>query len=132
MKVGGFLSKYLKAQDLPQPKLVTIERIDEEEVGGEAKLVVYFTECEPGIVLGRTTIEQIVEALGDDDTDNWIGWQIVIFNDPTVQYQGRRTGGIRFRKSKARNERKAVTPKTNSGVFGGGAKTADEQDDLPF
>src|SRR5712675_2810489 len=112
MKIGGFLSKYLKAADFPAPKLLTIERVEEEEMqDGNAKLVAYFTECEPGIVLGKTTIEQIVEALGSDETDDWIGCPIAVYNDPSVMFGGKKTGGIRFRKAKGNHARKAVTPK---------------------
>lgn len=127
MKVDGFLSKYLKASDFPKPALYTIERVDEEDMqDGGSKLVVYFTEVAPGVVLGKTTIELIVDALGADDTDDWIGCPIVVYNDPTVQYQGRKTGGIRFRKPKGSHVKKIIEVKAT--VHGAGG----EQEEVPF
>jgi hypothetical protein len=135
MKLGGFLSKYLKASDFPIPALLTIERFDEEEMqDGASKLVVYFTERAPGVVLSKTTIAQFVEALGsedpnDPDTDEWIGCAIVGYNDPSVMFQGKKTGGIRFRKSKKAVERVAVQPRQPAR---GNHTAPADQDDLPF
>lgn len=136
MKIGSYLSKYLKAADFPAPKLLTIERVDEEDVGDEAKLVVYFAEVEQGVVLGKTTLAAIVDALGSDETDDWVGYPIVVYNDPTVMYAGKRTGGIRFRKPKGEHAaKKEIAPRPSSNGTRGIERTKQaevDQDDLPF
>lgn len=134
MNVRGHISKYLKADDVAKPALFTIERVDEEEVGDSAKLVVYFTEVPNGIVLGPTTIAQIVDAVGSDETDDWVGHAIVAYKDPTVMFQGRKVGGIRFRAPKTPVKRKEIAvPQQRNGRSmhhdGGGTE---DQDDLPF
>ncbi len=131
MKIGGFLSKYLKADDVNEPKLLTVERVDEEDVNGESKFVVYFTECEPGIVLGKTTLEQLIEVFGgNDETEDWIGCAVVAYNDKNVSYQGRKTGGIRFRRPKNPIARKSVQPSANARPSPFDRPVANE--DLPF
>ncbi len=130
MKVASYLSKYLKAIDLPKPQLMTIEHVEEEQVGDDDRLVVYFTEDQRGVVLGPTTLGQIVEAVGSDDTDNWIGCPIVIYNDPSVMYGSRKTGGIRFRKPTGDHPRKVIEVKASNSNSMHGNQHAN--DDLPF
>lgn len=133
MKVSGYLSKYLKADDLLKPQLMTIERVDEEEVGEDDKLVVYFTEEQRGVVLRPTTIAQVVEAIGEDDTDNWIGHPIVIYNDPNVMFGKRKTGGIRFRKPKGHHVRKVIKAHPTTHESANPDESANPAiDDLPF
>lgn len=134
MKIG--VTKYLRASDLVKPQLVTIERVDEEEMpDGEISVVVYFTEVPSGIVLNKGHKVFLVESFSDE-TDNWVGHAIVIYNDPNVEYQGRRTGGIRMRMPKEAVPRKNIAPSANGR---GAAMHHDDrsgypadQDDLPF
>lgn len=129
MKVGG--SRFLKAADFPEPKLMVIEHVAEESVGmgdvKETKPVVYFVDTAPGIVCGPTVIGQLIEALGSDETDDWIGCPIVVYNDPSIQFQGRKVGGIRFRKPKGDHKRQQLAPRVPQNTNG-----KQDQDDLPF
>lgn len=98
-------SKFLRKEDCDPPILVTIDRIVLENVGlddqpKESKWCLYFLETEKGIVTNPTNRELCAEVCGSRMTEDWRGHKIVLFNDPSIMYQGRRTGGIRIRAPK--------------------------------
>jgi hypothetical protein len=45
--------------------------------------------------------------MGSDNTDDWIGKQIVLFVDPSVSFAGKIVGGIRLRAPKGKTIAKA-------------------------
>jgi len=97
--------KYLKKEDAEPAILVTIARFAQEDVSGandppEMKGTIYFHEVEKPLVLNLTNQQLLTIATGlDGDTDEtlFIGKKIVLFNDPTVSFGGKITGGIRIR-----------------------------------
>jgi hypothetical protein len=95
-------SKYLKSSEFTEEgQTVTIRGVRQENLAkpgepDENRWIVYFTEFEKGYVLNVTAI-RLYEHLFGNDTDDWKGKQIIIYNDPTVSYAGKITGGIRFR-----------------------------------
>lgn len=103
MKIGAmFESKYLKKEDCGHGIQVTIREVKIENVAMENqpadnKPVMYFHEHNKGMVLNKTNANLVVHYLGTDDTEQWIGKQIVLFDDPSVQFKGEMTGGIRVR-----------------------------------
>lgn len=101
MKASRFLSSYLRSSDVTHPQTVTVSSVTTEELGRDdervEKLVIYFRELDQGVVLGRTTIAQLVNIFGNDDTDTWLGRRVCLYNDPTVLFKGKVTGGLRFR-----------------------------------
>lgn len=104
MKVGKFLSNYVKSKDLTKPVKLTItttesETFNEGKAEEKTALVVFFKELEQGVVLCKDSINQLVELCGSDDTDDWSGKVVEMFNDLTVKFQGKNVGGIRFRKA---------------------------------
>lgn len=104
-------SKYLKKEDCPAPALVTIRSFSHENVAPqgqpeEKKWIMHFNEFENGMVMNSTNLQLCSQAIGSEETDDWIGKQVVIFNDPNVSYAGRLTGGIRIRAVR----RKAAPP----------------------
>lgn len=96
-------SKYLKQSDVTPPVLATIDRLNRENVAPEGdeeiKPVLYFSGDLKPFVVNWTNLQLIAEFLGEE-TDDWAGKQIVLFNDPNVSYAGKRTGGIRVRAPK--------------------------------
>ena len=99
MKFGRFMSNFIRASDVEEDTPLTISSIEVEEVGQDKTEipVLYSEELDRGIVLSSKAIkEQLVERLGDE-TDAWIGKTIVVFNDKSVMYKGKRVGGIRIR-----------------------------------
>ena len=47
-------------------------------------------------LLNKTNIKRIAKMYGDD-TDEWIGKEITIYNDPDVEFMGEVVGGLRVR-----------------------------------
>lgn len=103
MKLGKYVSNFLKAKDITAPVTATISAVEvvsfrDQEKGGERdSVVLFFKELEQGVVTCKSSLRQLIEILESDDSDNWIGKKVILFNDADVQYRGRRIGGIRFR-----------------------------------
>jgi len=104
-------TKYLKKEDVTPDKLVTIDRIIKEDLSPEnqppeMKWVMHIREniASDGnnkpFVLNWTNIQLCAQAVGSENTDDWTGKQIVLFNDPNVSFGGKLTGGIRVRAAK--------------------------------
>lgn len=93
-------SKFLKKEDCGDDGiLVTITGMAQENVAPdnkpeELKWVLSFKECKP-LVLNGTNTKLIEKALASDETDDWIGMQIVLYNDENVTYMDEVVGGVR-------------------------------------
>lgn len=102
MKIGQMMeSKFLKKEDCEPPKLVTIRGFSQQNAGRddspEMKWTMSFIEMSKPMVMNSTNLQLCAQALGTDETNDWIGKQIVLYNDQTVQFQGKLIGGIRIR-----------------------------------
>lgn len=96
----GFPSLYSKKEDFPQPRIVTIASIAMVDVGMEGhpemKPVMYFHDADvKPVIINKTNATSLAAQLGNETTA-WTNRQVVIYNDPTVVYQGK-VGGIRLR-----------------------------------
>ena len=94
-------SKYLKKDDVEPPIKVKITGISKENLARdneppEMKHVLQFEGSKP-LVLNMTNGQLIALALGSEETNDWIGKEIVLWNDATVSYAGKLTGGVRAR-----------------------------------
>lgn len=102
-------SKNLKQADIGAGQLATIHGIElvkfEGEEGEEQRWVLHFKETPKGLSLNKTNIQIIEKICGSDNTDDWMGKQIVLYWDDTVTYMGKVTGGIRVRAPKSAAER---------------------------
>ena len=92
-------SKFLRAEDLTQDKMLRIKSVTEELVGQgadqEKKLVVWFTNSPKGLALNRTNNRTIRGAYGDD-VAGWTGKLIVVF--PTqADFRRSMVGALRVR-----------------------------------
>jgi len=103
MRIGqAFPSSYLKKEDVGNGVNLTIKDVKVEDVGGnkdpaDQKPVIYFHESDRGMTCNKTNAEIITQIMGTDDTDQWIGKQICLYDDPTIFFGGKITGGIRVR-----------------------------------
>jgi hypothetical protein len=98
-------SKYLKKEDFPSPALVTIRSFTHDNVAQqgqpeEKKWVMHFEEFENGLVMNSTNLQLCAAALASEETDEWIGQQVVVYTDPNVSFGGKLTGGLRIRARK--------------------------------
>ena len=62
-------------------------------MGEEVKPVLFFEGKDKGLVLNKTNSNTISAAYGDE-TDEWVGMEIVLF-ETMVEFQGQRKPGIR-------------------------------------
>lgn len=100
-------SKYLTKQDVNPPILVTIQECVEVNVAQEGsppekKWALHFNETERPMILNSTNGQIIAGITGKDNTEDWIGAKIVLYNDPNISFQGKLIGGIRARAPKAK------------------------------
>ena len=109
MKLDDLLpSKYLKQSDVPEDTLVTVQKLtkvnvarDDEEP--DYKWTLQVKEFTKPMVLNATNIKRLGKALGDD-TDDWIGGQVVLYVDPDVEFGGNQVGGLRIRAHKKQQQ----------------------------
>ena len=93
-------SKYLKKEDVMPPLTVTIygiakENLAREDEAPEFKYVLNFKEQVKPLVLNMTNAQLIAHVTGSEETDDWVGKQVTLNNDPSVSFAGKLTGGIR-------------------------------------
>jgi hypothetical protein len=138
MKIGTMIGgKYLKKDDCDPPLLLTISGFAEENVATddkpqEMKWVMQFEESEKGLVMNTTNLQLAAIAFGSQDTDDWLGKQIVCYHDPNISFGGKVVGGVRVRapkrsvagKSSAKVPAMATDPRPEPPV--------EEDSDIPF
>lgn len=97
MKISEqFAGNYLKAQDLPQPKLFTIESCNLVAMPeGDKKPALKFFNEQQQLVLNKTNAFCLSEGLGDDTT-RWVGQPIELYATQT-SFSGRMVPCIRVR-----------------------------------
>jgi len=124
-------SGFLKKEDVGTGALLTIASIKKENVAKdgapeEFKVVAYFAESEKGMVLNSTNAQMIAKLTGVENQidTGWVGFQIVLYDDPNVSYAGKITGGIRIRAPKQGMKKIAVSEAPSTPVA--------EDNDLPF
>ena len=129
-------SKFLTKNDVEPDKLVTIigykpMNVAMESDSPEEKYTLTFKEFDKPLVLNMTNGQLIATIVGSEEFDDWIGKQIVLYNDRTVMYAGRITGGIRVRaiRQNPPSEEKPIY-KTNPDYVGDDPPPPD--DDIPF
>jgi hypothetical protein len=77
-----FPARYLKAGDFPTPIILTLDRVEWENMhdsnGDEIeKPVVYFTEFPKGLVLNKTNGDVLYDLFGND-SDLWKGKRVTL------------------------------------------------------
>lgn len=131
-KIGEMIdSKYLKQSDVEEDTVVTVEKVGKANVAREGdepeyKWLIRFTEFKKPMVLNSTNIKRLAKACASEDTDDWIGKQVVLYVDPDVEFGGNVVGGLRVRAHKTAPQPKQVMPKPTGGKFD------DMADDIPF
>jgi len=95
-------SKYLAKHDVEPSMTVTIKGLTRENLAMEGKepdfkYIIHFVEEIKPMVLNQTNGKLIAYVLKSDETDDWKGKQIILWNDPTVSFGSEMTGGIRVK-----------------------------------
>ena len=116
-------TNYLKKESCDPPILVTMDHLDQKNVALEGepedlKYCLHFKEDVKPMILNSTNAQLIARAVGSEETEDWPGKQIVLYNDPNVSFQGKLVGGIRVRAAKKDKKGHPVPP--------------DDDDSIPF
>ena len=105
MKVSDLKnSRFLTKHDCDPPVALTISGVEQVNVATsdqapENRWCLLFEEDDvKPFVLNSTNGGLIQHYLGSDDSDDWVGKQITLYHDPTIQFAGKLVGGIRVRK----------------------------------
>jgi hypothetical protein len=149
-------SKFLRKEDCGQGILLTIDAVQQENVAKEGapeemRWCMHFRETEKPMVLNSTNGQIIAAFTGSEESEGWIGKEVVLYHDPNVSFGGKLVGGIR-----CRAPRKPGAPVTGRKPVGGiappqrrsdapvngqqeqaqydeaSAQSRDGNDDLPF
>lgn len=126
-------SKFLARADVARPILVTIKGIHQENVAkegepAEMKYALSFTDCAKPMVLNSTNAQIIAQILASEETDHWVGKQIVLYDDPNVSFGGKLVGGIRVRAPR----NKAAAPAPTPAPAPAPVAPTEEDEDVPF
>lgn len=112
----AFPSKYISAADLQGHDVnAKITHITSEEIGGKQKFICYFAGKKKGLVLNKTNWNSIVRISGQDDTDDWTGVEVCLF-EAMVDFQGDIVPAVRVK-----------APQKRVSVAGGTVSTAPQR-----
>lgn len=131
-------SKYLKKEDVPQPMLVTIDKVAQVSVKSidgaeEMRWAMFFKETGKPLILNNTNLQLAALACGSDDSDDWVDKKVVLYTDPNVSFGGKVIGGLRLRLAKKQNASAAPAPaKSRPSAVTEEDSFAEMSDDLPF
>ncbi len=92
-----FPGEHLKADDLAQPRNLTINGLSTKKFEEGSRPVLHFTETEQTLVLNQTNAQLIISILHTDNTDQWMGKQIQLYCDPHIPFGSKIVKGIRVR-----------------------------------
>src|SRR5262245_27472535 len=97
-------SRYLTKADCGESLQGRIKSVVKENVaplGAEPELgrVVLFANLEKGLDLNKTKGAQITAIAGSKYYEDWPETVIEMYDDPTITFAGKVTGGIRIRKT---------------------------------
>jgi len=95
-------SRFLTKDDVEPPIKVTVRGLVEENVAmdnqpAEMRWTLVFNEDVKAMVLNSINAQLIAMITKSEETDDWGGAVIVLYNDPTVSFGGKIVGGIRVR-----------------------------------
>jgi hypothetical protein len=99
IKQSNFLTKH----DVGKGTLVTIkgdvfqQNVAKEGAPEEHKYCIAFDELEKPMVLNSTNAQLIAQITGSQESENWNGHKLVLYEDPSISFGGKLVGGIRVR-----------------------------------
>jgi hypothetical protein len=99
-------SKFLTRSDVGKGVLATIrgdvyqENVAKEGAPEDLKWVIEFEELEKPMVLNSTNGQLIAHITKSEESENWRGHKVVLYDDPSVSFGGKLVGGIRIRAPK--------------------------------
>lgn len=95
-------SRHLKAKDLKGREIavaiseVTSDEFDSRDGGKERLGVVFFKGGVKGLVLNKTNVRYLIDQFGQD-SDDWLGKEVVLYSVSTQKPDGSPVQGVRVR-----------------------------------
>lgn len=136
MKIGDMIeSKYLKQADVDGELVVTVQglkkvNVAREDEDPEYRWTVKFQELPKPLIANVTNLKRLAKALGDD-TDDWIGKQVILYVDPDIEFGGNIVGGLRV-KAIRNPAGKAKAAARGDADFNSKMRSAEIENDIPF
>lgn len=115
-------SKFLTRADVGKGMLVTIngdvfqENVAKEGAPEEMKWCISFHEAEKPMVLNSVNGQLIAQICKSEESENWNGHKIVLYDDPSVQFGGKLVGGIRVRAPRGAAAKASAPAQPASGI----------------
>jgi len=114
-------SKFLKKDDVGEGIVCTISGVSQENVAKEGaeidlKWCLHFTNLDKPMVLNSTNLQLIAKFTGSDDTDDWEGKRIILYDDPSIMFKDKLVGGIRVREFKGKKTESAFDDIRNTNI----------------
>ena len=94
-------SNYLSKEDVDPPLLAQIAYLTSDQVEADSqvktKTVLHFHGDIKPLIMNQVNKELLKQVTGAQTLGQLRNQSIVLYNDPTIMFQGRMTGGIRIR-----------------------------------
>ena len=96
-------SRFLKKEDVGEDgTVVVVQEVEQVNVANKDQAPEYrwtmkFRQFEKPMVMNSTNIKLAEKALGSDDTADWIGKKLIVYNDPNITFGKDLVGGIRIK-----------------------------------
>jgi len=93
-----YQSRFLSAEDVKVPTVVTVVDVKEELAGSDIKPFVYTDKFKKPIVMNRTNCKSIARVTKSDKYTGWIGKQVLVYTAP-VPFRGEEVQAIRIKEA---------------------------------
>lgn len=97
------ISKFINKGDVDPPLVMTIRQVTFDQGDGkfeQPKWLMWFNEHRKPLKLNNTILKYLEATLGEE-SDDWRGKRVQIYNDPTVMMGNELVGGVRMRANKS-------------------------------
>lgn len=129
--------RFLTKADVGTGILGTIAGLEQHDVSGlgeppDVRWAIRFEEehLKP-FILNSSNGKLLAQIFGSEETDDWVGKKIVLFEDPSIEFKGKRVGGIRIRQPRTKAN-PAVNTIREPEVLGDAAEVGEIDEDLNF
>lgn len=98
-------SRFLKKEDAGRGILVTVAGGEEINIAlegqpADVRFCLRFEEVDKPMILNSTNAQIMAAVFSSEETNDWVGKKIVLYNDPNISFQGKLIGGLRARAPK--------------------------------
>ncbi len=88
-------SRYLRASDINGPRTLRVAGWSVEKLNGREKFLLHFRELQKALVVNRENSNRLRKLFGSD-ADNFVGKNLTLYMDGSVEGPNGARGGIRI------------------------------------